>query len=252
MNYSKIFKEAVEHSLNKTDYLGYGNPNSKILLIGKELAGPSNYKNEENGKFWKINIDNPDLKIQNWRENGIDREEFFNPLFPYKGMKLNDQKEAATWRKYQKLLDYVENNFDKNKDRLYTFYNDSFLTELNDNPSNFSHLQIEERRRKSINNRVENFFNLPFIQNFPIVIMANSHYIRDYNVDVCKLFDVEYEEGKTRIVNGNSNQWFNVHINKKTPKLLIHTRQLSYNITDDLLKEIAFEIQKFKIDYNII
>lgn len=249
MIYSENFKETVDLSLINQFYLGDGNPNSNILLIGKELASCDN-NHYENAISWKKNIENPHYEIPNWRENGIDRKEFFNPLHPFKGMKLNDQKEVETWRKYQKLIDFINNIENENKDQLYTFHQESFLTELNDNPSKYSNLQIEEKRRKSINDRIGNFFSLPFIQSFPIVIMANSHYVRDYKINICKLFDVEYE-GKPRIVNDNKNQWYNIHINEKTPKLVIHTRQLSSNITDDLLKEIALSVQNFRIKFKI-
>jgi len=36
MNYSEEFKKVVEFSEEKKMFLGYGNPNGRVLLIGKE------------------------------------------------------------------------------------------------------------------------------------------------------------------------------------------------------------------------
>ncbi|WP_175513940.1 hypothetical protein [Flavobacterium degerlachei] len=44
---------------------------------------------------------------------------------------------------------------------------------------------------------------------------------------------------------GNGKQLFWTHYNSDKTKLVIHTRQLSANVSNDLLKEIANEIRNF-------
>ena len=38
MNYPKIFTESVKECKENGTYIGTGNPNSKILIVGKETA----------------------------------------------------------------------------------------------------------------------------------------------------------------------------------------------------------------------
>ncbi|MBC7523705.1 MAG: hypothetical protein H7239_04630 [Flavobacterium sp.] len=117
MNYSNEFIDIVLKSKpnNLNNYIGTGNPNAKILIIGKECAVDLRqefvqYEREikENLINWKVNIENPSLVIENWNGNS----NFINPLFPYKGQKFtiyNDKKKSGkggtskTWYYYQKL-----------------------------------------------------------------------------------------------------------------------------------------------------
>jgi hypothetical protein len=164
MNYSNEFKDIVEFSVNNgINYIGKGNPNAEILIIGKELALDQNdtiainKTSEQNALDWKINIENPNYEIEDWNENFT----LFNPLIPYKGMGFNPKKPAETWRKYQSLHDNIFNK----KSKTYNFYENIFITELNANPSKFSNLQEKEKRRLSIDERKNNFFNSDFTQN---------------------------------------------------------------------------------------
>ena len=105
MNYNENFKKAIK--LNT--YLGTGNPNSKILVVGKEVATDVEEgldKNLEtqnlisfnnNCNDWKKNINEQisQENIPNW--NGNEN----NPLYAFKGAVI--KKEGHTWRKYQKL-----------------------------------------------------------------------------------------------------------------------------------------------------
>lgn len=244
MNYSSEFKKIIECSIkNGINYIGKGNPNARILIIGKELALDQNDKiainktSEQNTLDWKKNIENPSCEIEDWNKNFA----LFNPLIPYKGMGFNSKKPAETWRKYQSIHDKILNR----QSKTYNFHENIFITELNANPSKFSNLQENEKRRLSIDERKNNFFSLDFIQNFPIVIIASGHYPRENDVNLCELFNVEFKE--TKHANENPKYWFNLHKNKQgeKPKLLIHTVQLSGSITNELLEQIANEIKIF-------
>jgi hypothetical protein len=93
------------------------------------------------------------------------------------------------------------------------------------------------------------FFKTDFIKDFPIVVLACSNYIinNDKNREIDNIFDVNFiSEG------GTPNQKFWIHRNKsEIPKLVIHTRQLSNAIEDELLIKIGEEIKNFSIANNI-
>ena len=248
MNYSSEFKDLVESSIKKKiNYIGKGNPNSKILIIGKELALPQDNliaiekTSEQNAFDWENNIENPNNKIEDCLGDYPETINLFNPLIPYKGMGFNPKKPAETWRKYQYLYDQIFNL----KSKTYNFYKKIFITELNANPSKYSYLQKKDKRSTSINERKNNFFNSKFILNFPVIIVACGHYPKDNNVDLCELFNVEFKE--TLHVNENPKYWYNLHrnIQGEKPKLLIHTLQLSGSIKNEFLDEIANKIKSF-------
>lgn len=232
------------------------------MIIGKECAvdfrqEPEQYEREikENLINWKANIENPSLAIENWNGN----PNFINPLFPYKGQKFtiyNEKKKSgkggtsSTWYYYQKLYNRIRIST-QNLPTEIDFHNDIFITELNANPSNYSKDQNPENRKNSINERSNIFFKSDFIQNFQIVIFATSHYTKEHNIDICKLFNVDFQ--KTKHIDENPRQWYNLHTNKEggKSKLLIHTKQLSMNISDKLLEEIAKEIKSFTKENSI-
>lgn len=182
--------------------------------------------------------------IENWDK----KPKYINPLFPYKGQKFTIFKgkdnggTSDTWYKYQKLYNKVFNSNSKE----IVFHNSFFITELNANTSSYSKNQNPENRKISINDRIGNFFISDFIQSFPIIILASSHYTRDHDIDICKLFNVEFQKPTIQI-ESNPKQWYNLHTNKEgeKAKLVIHTRQLSMDIKDKLLEEIANEIKSF-------
>jgi len=247
MEYTNYFKEIVSLAYKEDLYVGMGNPNGKVLIIGKELA-IDNYKEnpvaektlKQNAADWQINVENPNNHIENCESN--DDLNLFNPLYPYKGMGKNQQPTGHTWRKYQLLQEKL---FEK-KSNEYTFYNDFFITELNQIPSKYSKLQNKELRYNSIQKRIDLFLKSDFIQNFQVVIVACGHYPRENGVDICELFNIDYLP-PTRHVDDNPKQWYNLHNNKSgnNPKLVIHTRQLSMDVTNKLIEEITKEISFF-------
>lgn len=89
MIYSNEFKALVDQT---SSFIGYGNPNAKILILGKEAAIDTNenviqHASEinKNVESWKKNIEQKVSQddIPLWRGN----PECMNPLYPYKGQK---------------------------------------------------------------------------------------------------------------------------------------------------------------------
>lgn len=84
-------------------------------------------------------------------------------------------------------------------------------------------------------------FNFPFFKSFPITVIASGHYSRDYNFDIQKTFEAEWIGYPTKV--GKS--WYNLHYSTDEKRLLIHTRQLSTSVSNDLIKELSNVIKEF-------
>ena len=267
------FKELIRDNIrdnDKAEFIGYGNPDADILIIGKECAidpkhDPDNIYDlsiTKNGKQWlsiinDTNKQNPD-NVPSWFSE-CPREEKFSPLFPFKGQLFTQEKKRknmrtnttkkrdenhgtnTTWYNYQKLIDKIRaidsNHPDRTKNDEIDFLKYCFITEFSGICSLYSKKSPEAT--ESIKNRTTNLLNHLFFKSFPIIIIACGHYVRQYKdiIDLQKLFEVKWDERTIEV----ENNWYNLH--KGNNKILIHTNQLSMNISNQLLDEIAKECQ---------
>lgn len=121
-----------------------------------------------------------------------------------------------------------------------------FTTEINDAPEKNTNLAD----KSNLNERKNIFKNSKFVQNFPVIILACSDYIKN-NSDVREIdeiFNVKYSDNKIF----TKNNWFFLHYNNEKTKLVIHTRQLSANVKPELLIEMGEIIQKHLISLGLI
>ena len=98
-----------------------------------------------------------------------------------------------------------------------------------------------EFKPKLIKRKID-FFKSKFIQDFPVIVLACSNYITP--TEIYEIFDVAFEiGGKYPDDDSTSMQsHFWIHYNKdknNKPKLVIHTRQLSVDVSNELLKEMG-------------
>lgn len=233
MNYSTAFKNLILRDTESGDFIGFGNPNSKILIIGKECAldldttkGKFLFErsNKPNHTHWLANINNENITPENvpiWKD-----AEIFNPLFPFNGDSLPQGN--CTWRNYQKLINRL---YPDAADRITTFHQYCFITEFNDIPMNYSKSSPEVQ--SSVQNRCANILSHPFFKDFLVVIAACGHYVDNYGIDLQELFDQTWD-GKTECI--GKGEWINVHRNNG--RLLLHTRQLSM-CSNKLVERIA-------------
>lgn len=220
--YSKEFIDLISKETTADDFIGFGNPSSKILIIGKECALDLN-KPEDKFVYEKSNKPNHEHWLYNIKDNAITPKtipywaetKIFNPLFPYRGDALPQCN--CTWRNYQKLINQL---FPEAISPIATFHQYCFITEFNDMPMNWSKHSMEVKR--SVQNRCENVFSHPYFKEFPIVIAACGHYVDEYGIDLQALFDQKWDGLTIEIGKG---EWINVHRNNG--RLLLHTRQLS-------------------------
>lgn len=225
--YSENFKKLVEENSDET-YIGRGNPNSKILFVGKEYSKP-NEKGEFDTKYWKEKISKNESVC----------------LTHKKGV-----GEGHTWNKYQNLHDYI---FEKTKTDMFDFEQLIFTTEMSEIP--------QKNTRNAIKNieflprllkRKQRFFKSNFIQDFPVIVLACSDYIQNNDKirEIDEIFGVQYKEEYEKKIYTKSN-WFYSHYNEEKTKLVIHTRQLSTNVMSDLLEEMGKVIRNHLISLNL-
>lgn len=108
------------------------------------------------------------------------------------------------------------------------------MTEINNSPSKHT----KYANKSGISSRKEFFKENDFIRNFQVIVLACSNYI--IGDEIKDIFNVSFDKQI-----GNGKQLFWTHYNTDKTKLVIHTRQLSTNVSNNLLMEIANEIRHF-------
>lgn len=261
--YSDHFIEVVNFAHEHTLFVGTGNPNSDILIIGKEAAismetNEAQYNREmkENANDWIQNIaQKTQLKeVDSWlnQENPV-----YNPLFPYKNQlnkvlsrnKLNEIVRGAggtskTWYNYQKMMTLIYNNGLHNS--TINFHEHSFSTELNQMTGKYSKDVDLNERKESIKKRAE-LLAFPFFQTFPITIVAVGHYVRDFNINLEQQFNVTFDEaGSKELSKGMGKDFINVHYGQtgNQKRMLIHTNQLSM-VSTELINRLSILCNSF-------
>ncbi|MBF4472790.1 hypothetical protein [Flavobacterium sp. HJJ] len=260
MNYSNEFEEAVDFSKKNKLFLGYGNPNGKILMIGKEHYFNHSLK-EDSSEFYEEILKARELENQNniasWESNlknnfepewnpnqefHCDNSNAYTAWWNQKNIQHKNYNGGTsnTYLHYQKLYQNIFLNRQKG-DRI-NFQKEFFNTELNDLPAkkDFNLLLLNKLKNEFIEKRKE-LFNLPFFKTFPIVIVASGHYPSKYNFDIEKIFEVTWDKNTIVI----SKSWYNLHYSEDNKRLLIHTRQLSTSVSTDLMEALSKEVSVF-------
>ena len=237
--YSKEFIKYVKNGVDNY-YVGSGNPNANILFIGKEsaiseknLEGKRWYAN--NAKDWENHIEHGTYEILNYP---IPKDHIF-------------RKEKSwgknTWSKYQKLSNCIFNK--EEKPYHIDFLENVFTTEINDSPNKHTNTA----NKSYLNERKLLFKEADFIQNFPVVVLACSDYVKN-NEDIREIediFGVKFKEEYENKVYTKTN-WFYSHYNEEKTKLVIHTRQLSANVKPELLIDMGKVIRNQLISLKLI
>ena len=117
------------------------------------------------------------------------------------------------------------------------------MSEIPQKNTKFAHKHPEFKSR--LINRKKEFFTSDFIQNFPVIVLACSDYIKNNDEvrEIDDIFSVKYKDEYEHKVYTKSN-WFYSHYNEDNTKLVIHTRQLSANVMKELLENMGEVIKK--------
>lgn len=173
-----------------TPFIGYGNPNADILIVGKECT--HNMGDEDYKKFYEPNYNHWYETVFCGHEcsyrSGVEPYTFeagnFHPIYPYYQLinkKQSKNKEIGrpgpTHYYYQRLVEKIRNyaNEDIEKSDYIDFFRDCFITEMceicrpNDKGlTKEQHKEIESNIRERLDwMRKTNFFN-----QFKVVILA--------------------------------------------------------------------------------
>lgn len=245
MEYSKEFRNLL-YSADKHTFIGAGNPNAKILFVANEMAIPDEkgpqYEREilNNRQNW---IDNAQEKIDfDNLPNSVFRHELYNPLHPYKGqvMKIDNGRNGGVsrmWYNQQKLSNLI---FGPDNKEPINFHKYCFSTEFSVVPAKSSKLVDPMLRTESIQARLS-LFRHPFFLEFPVIIVACGHYVRDIPVlnDLTEVFRTDDVKIFHYDGPGSNKEWINVHHNDDGRQILLHTKHFSSSISDDYLLRIA-------------
>ena len=207
-------------------YIGFGNPNSEILLIGKEKAFDIEnkeilkYESIENPSEWNYYVENS----IDYNKDKFSKESryYLNAFYPYE--KVNNG--GDTWAKYESLVNRI---LQKDRIKYNDFFKDAFLTEVNYVPSKQSQIKkFDEKLRKD-------FLKHPFYRNFKITILACADYLDQEEIE--EIFDMKFQKDLTE-----KNKFI---IYKNSNRILINTRQLSTSVPNLFLQKIADEVRTY-------
>lgn len=215
-------------NINKPNpfFVGFGNPNSKILILGKEKGFDASnskqlkYESIENPNEWNAYIIN---KIDLNKTKFYISEFYINAYRPYFGK----MKGGHTWNKYHTLLRNIYPQIQKNENEFLDYV---FISEINFQPSRLSKI-------KSFNSadRIELLKN-DYFKSFDVIICACADYLTNYQIE--EIFDVKFEQNFS-----NPKEKLMIYTNEK--RVLINTRQLSMNIKNDYLLRISDICKKY-------
>ena len=255
--YTEKFKQVVQYCKQNNLFVGYGNPNGKVLVIGKEAAHVAkedltDHLEKKKEELLQSNVAQWEHILSTGEVPNYDGERPIsdeNPLYAYGNQfnKKDIRKEGKpynggtsdTYTKYEKLYEQLFLQGEKLK--KINFQKEFFITELSDYPTkeSYNDKEIEALRQQSIEER-KSLFALPFFKDFPIVIVAAGDYPSRYQIDLEQTFDVVYK-GEIEV---RKDRYF-LHFSKDNKRILIHTRQLSNSVSDELIAAIASEAKKF-------
>ena len=179
--YSKEFVDLVNHSNWRDKFIGYGNPDADILIIGQEAADDKESKNYKdfyapNQSKWKVTIEN----------NCLPQTEKFVPSFPFKTQKATirsgNGNSGATWYWYQRLHDQIYPDA-KDPNGNINFFERIFITELNGEPRK-NHKDKQENIKSQIAKRFDIMRETKsFWSHFNVVLFLCGSYSEAIDVD---------------------------------------------------------------------
>lgn len=195
----------IENHSNENVFIGFGNPDAKVLIIGKECAlkiencDVDKVAVVENKNRWEEFLSGK-KEIKDWKD--VPREEmrrYFNPSKPYwkqlnkRYRRLKNKQSdndnggtSSTWCWYQRIFDNLLNP-PTVKSKEIDFFDNCFITELSPISKAYSKDGNRSLTKQSIQERIT-LFREPFFQSFPIVIAACNGYVNKYHLNMRELF----------------------------------------------------------------
>lgn len=226
-HYRKEFVDLMNDPRWEGAYIGQGNPNARILIVGREhgFDGPEqrSIEIEKNWSQWKRILEGDESSEQAYspRHCYAERGQQFR-IAPTTG------GTSPTWYVYQKIVNaLIPHGLIM---RELDFFEYSFITEFSavNRPNNDSNTDADiQATADSIAERTP-LLSSAFYRSFPVVILSCGNYFDRYHINIEKMFDVKWE-GRTREVTlGNGKKaWLNMHYSADGKRTVIHTWQAS-------------------------
>jgi hypothetical protein len=280
VEYPPRFKELLDNYQSNypyDDFIGCGNPNAKILIIGKENGidfndHVSRYRPtkklqieiKENFGRWIDNMENDKTRddVESWFSD-TDFSKKYNPIAPYNGQKFRGQaskdihKTNSTYFAYQKFINHLlPTELQVGDGKLLNFYDYCFFTELSCNCKPMSGADYDPKTAESIKNRLfdkNGILRKPFFQEFPIIILACYHYYDLYHIEIEKYFNQKFIDTPYDEKRGNISEYIHRHISVSKDnkyRLLLHTNHFCMR-SDDFIKNVADVCKEFIVQHNI-
>ena len=234
------FKEI--HSFSNPYYIGFGNPNSGILFLGKEKGFDIENRPDlfflesiDNIKQWELLTAKKDFNTQDSLYEKLN----FNPIFP----RLKHTQKISkrhTWGMYAHIISELKNlNHDTliNEVENYSnsLFNYCFMSEINYIPSKYSKgAKLSPLRKEFLSNE--------FYKKFPLVIIGAKNYLKA--IDVCDIFDAELSE-TNKEVGQNKARKIRIDIFKSNNQKIILCDHLSgaAGWTNDAITNLVGELK---------
>lgn len=225
--YRQLIDPALIRNIANPFFIGYGNPDSEILIIGKELGFDPQ---SEYQQFYRESM----INITLWKNilDGNIGEQEFNPRRPYE----MSQKSGHTWSWYKKLVNGLLASHGSEANASDHFLDHCFITEFSWIPGKASH------GRKSINTEVLDqrleMLQHPFFQSFKFVInTARAYDIHRRTEDV--LFPDSRLVSSIPETNGNRKNRIKSFFYTRNDQKIVLTSQLSGRVwTNEKLYEL--------------
>lgn len=247
MKAPKEFLDLIYSAENGQTYIGMGNPDARILIIGREPAHDLRNEDDNKRRFAEKNYRRDQfLNKENWRNliedkpltgvlwNG--RNEVCNPRRPFPNQKClradgNNDGTATTWVWYQKLIDLI---LGREYERPYSlrpldFHDFCFHTDISASAAKNMTTIDKEAKKASIEKRSRELFPHSFFKQFPIIILA-------VGTDIGKYVPLEWCENVLGFPTDEVEKCYNpdekqpmlwVNRDKKGHRILLHTQCLS-------------------------
>lgn len=245
MNIPQLFKDLVYSEKNNQNYIGMGNPNARILIIGRE---PSHVDRDEYRQDQEMNRDNWKIIIE-----GKEIEGRCNPRRPFPNSKCikdtgNNNGTAPTWIWYQKIIDLILGRKIQEPYRLrpVDFHDYCFHTDISSVAARSKGLTDKEAKKVSVTLRSEELFSHPFFRQFPIVILGFGTDVGQYvPLNWCQEY-LGFSTSEVVKIQEKPMIWLNRDSTKG--RILIHTYSLSQP-SYEYIYQVCEIIKGFTKDY---
>lgn len=206
-------------------YIGFGNPNSDILFVGKEKAFDISKSPE---LFIRESINNTLHWTSIYQDNQYElnhAEIFenlgFNPFFP-KANNIKKFPPRHTWGIYSTIVNGIHNtNFLLNEsiDFQNSFFSNCFMTEINHVPSRYSKgMRMSQTR--------QNFFVNDFYTSFTKIFIGAKGYLTIDEIKI--LFNIDtYNNGIDIELGRNKQRVITAKIFEDNNRKIVYCNQLS-------------------------